>query len=63
MKEKQEVVVIKPNLKKEKLLYPTNYALKERGYNFFLLQPLKLDPTRKNEEAITRMLKTPLNEL
>jgi hypothetical protein len=32
MKEKQEVVVTKPNLKKEKLLCPTNYALRERGY-------------------------------
>jgi hypothetical protein len=62
MREKQEIIVIKLDLKKEKLLYPTNYALRERGYKGSLLQPLKLDPTRKNEKAITRMLKTPLNE-
>jgi hypothetical protein len=50
-------------LKKEKLLYPTNYALRERSYNFFLLQPHKLDLTSKNRKDITMMLKTPLNEL
>jgi hypothetical protein len=50
-------------LKKEKLLYPTNYALKERSYKEKLLQPHKLGLTRKNRKAINRMLKTPLNEL
>jgi hypothetical protein len=62
MREKQKVVITKPNFKK-KLLYLTNYALRERGYKENLLQPHNLDLTRKNIKAITRMLKTPLNEL
>jgi hypothetical protein len=46
----------------KKLLYPTNYALKERGYKENLLQSHKLDLIRKNRKAIIKMLKTPLNE-
>jgi hypothetical protein len=54
----------KAKLKKEKLLYPTNYALRERGYKENLLQPHKSNLIiRKNRKAIARMLKTPLNEL
>lgn len=52
----------KANFKK-KSLYPTNYALREKGYKEGYLQPPKLDPTRKNREAITRIFKNPLNEL
>jgi hypothetical protein len=53
----------KAKLKKEKVLYPTNYDLREKGYKEGLLQPPKLDPTRKIKEVITKILKTPLNEL
>jgi hypothetical protein len=53
----------KAKLKKEKLLYPTDYALRERGYKENLLQPHKLNLPRKNKEVISKMLKTPLNEL
>jgi hypothetical protein len=53
----------KDKLKKEKLLYLTNYALRERGYKENLLQPHKLDLIRKNRKAINALLKTPLNEL
>jgi hypothetical protein len=49
--------------KKEKLLYPTNYTVRERSYKENLLQPHKLDLTKENKNVITRMLKTPLNEL
>jgi hypothetical protein len=62
MREKQEVVVIKPKFKKI-YIYFTNYDLRERGYKENLLQPYKLDLKRKNRDAIARMLKTPLNEL
>jgi hypothetical protein len=37
--------------------------LKERGYKESLLKPPKLDPTRKNRKAITKILETPFNEL
>jgi hypothetical protein len=37
--------------------------LREKGYKESSLQPLKLDPTRKNRKAITRILKTSSNEL
>ncbi len=37
--------------------------MRERGYKKKLLQTHKLNLTRENKEAITRMLKTPLNEL
>ncbi len=53
----------KTNIFKKKLLYLTNYVLRERSYNFYLLQPHKLDLTRKKKETITRTLKIPLNEL
>jgi hypothetical protein len=49
--------------KKRKSLYPTNYALREKGYKEGYLQPPNLDPTKKNREAIIRILKSPLNEL
>jgi hypothetical protein len=37
--------------------------MRERGYKENSLQPHELDHTRKNKKAITKMLKTPLNEL
>jgi hypothetical protein len=37
--------------------------LREKGYKEGYLQPPKLDTTRKNREAITRILKNTLNEL
>jgi hypothetical protein len=37
--------------------------LREKGYKEGYLQLPKLNPTRKNREAITRILKDPLNEL
>jgi hypothetical protein len=49
--------------KKRKSLYPSNYALREKGHKEGYLQPPNLDPTRKNKEVITRILKNPLNEL
>jgi len=63
MKEKQEVVVIKHHFFLKKLLYYTNYVLREKGYKINLLQPHKLDLTRKNRKVIIGMLKTPLHEL
>jgi hypothetical protein len=53
----------KTKLKKRKSLHPTNYALKEKGYKEGYLQPPKLNPTRKNREAISRIFLNPLNEL
>jgi hypothetical protein len=53
----------KAKLLKRKSLNPTNYALREKGYKEGYLQPPNLDPTRKNKEAITKILKSPLNEL
>jgi len=49
--------------KKGKSLYNINYALRGKDYKEGFLQLTKLDPTRKNKEAITRILKSPLNEL
>ncbi len=63
MKERQEVMVIKLNLKKRKSLYPTNYALREKGHKKGYLRPFNLDPIRKNKEVITKILNSPLNEL
>ncbi len=37
--------------------------MKEKGYKEGYLQPPNLDPTRKNKDAITKILKSPLNEL
>jgi hypothetical protein len=37
--------------------------LREKGYKESYLQQPNLDPTKKNREAITRILKSPLNEL
>jgi hypothetical protein len=37
--------------------------LREKGHKEGYLQPLNLDPTRKNRKVITRILKSPLNEL
>jgi hypothetical protein len=63
VKERQEVVVKKLNFKKRKSLYPTNYVLREKGHKKGYLQPFNLDPTRKNKEAITKILNNLLNEL
>jgi hypothetical protein len=60
-KKDQEVMAkssgYKTKLKKRKSSHPTNYALREKGYKKGYLQPPKLNPIRKNKEAITRILK------
>jgi hypothetical protein len=60
---KARISCYKCRLKKRKSLYPTNYALRKKGYKEGCLQPPNLNPTRKNKKAITRISKSPLNEL
>ncbi len=62
MKDNQKVAITKQNLKK-KSYYTYQLSPKKKSYKENLLQPHKLDHTKKNKKAITRMLKTPLNEL